>query len=538
MNLQQILKNDCFKPAKVVSHHKYLDREVSSVMILEATDIEKWGRKHQLILTSYYALIDLHDDDLLSFFKKLVSLEISGLVLKVDRLVKEAPTQLIEFCNTFDIPLIEIPETVKYETIILAVLQPIINENSQILNSYYNARKTINQLSFKEFSIDELLNSIRQLIKSDIQFENESKSFFYSTFVKELPYKVIHEITLPKIKFVDNQYFERVIEYSDGTTQTIVSVNIPDLLDNKYVFSVFISFDQLNENDIMMIENATELLLTELLKIYAIKKNQSMRKNNQMHDLLLARYYSEEERNSILSILEIDKFAYYQGIMVSIYGENRNNANPIRSPLDPAINYIRLKYKHVAYFQKNFDIVFLVNLENPEARIKKEDLVELLEICYSNNPSIYCHIGLSACKESALDSINDNLLNLKKFMHIVHQKSTILDYEQLGFFKLFYKIENIDELFDYVPKHLFDLVKENVDYAHTFLCFLANNHNYVKTAEQLFIHPKTVRYRIDKVVERLGVSLNDSDTLLSLQVALKICEYAGFMPTNASQTKN
>ena len=538
MQLQQILKNDCFKDAKIVSNHQLLDREVSSVMILEATDIEKWGSNHQLILTSYYALIDLKEEDLLSFFKKMSSLNISGLILKVHRLVKEVPTLLIKYCNAFDIPLIEIPETVKYETIILAVLQPIINENSKILNSYYNARKTINQLSLKELSIKELLKSFRLLLKSDVQFENESHSIFYTTNDTQLPYQVIKEIPQPKVKFVDNQYYERIIEFSDQTTQSIVSVDIPDLLDQQYVFSIFQSFDQLTDTEIMLIENAVELLLTELLKIYAIKKNQSMRKNNQMHDLLLARYYSEEERDSILSILDIDKYPFYQGIMVSIYGDDLTLDNPIRSPLDPAIDFIKTKYKHLAYFQKNYDIVFLVNLQSQDYKIQKEDLHDLLDLYHANNPTLHCHVGISTLQESTLDSINDNLLNLKKFMKIVHQQSVVLEYDQLGFFKLFYKMESIEELFDYVPKQLLDLINEKPDYAFTFSSFLSNNQNYVKTADQLFIHPKTVRYRIDKVINRLSVSLDDSDTLLSLQVALKICDYAGLLSKTTSQVQN
>ena len=135
-----------------------------------------------------------------------------------------------------------------------------------------------------------------------------------------------------------------------------------------------------------------------------------------------------------------------------------------------------------------------------------------------------------------MDTINDNLLNLKKFMKIFHQRSLVLEYDQLGFFKLFHQIESSDGLFDYVPKQLLNLVSDKPEYALTFSCFLANNHNYVKTAEQLFVHPKTVRYRIDKVLERLNISLDDSDTLLSLQVALKICDYAGLLTNTASMT--
>jgi len=529
MQLQKILKNDCFLEAKVVSNHDQLDRDVSSVMILEATDIEKWGSKNQLILTSYYALIDLKEEELYSFFKKMSSLSISGLIIKLHRLVNEVPKTLIDYCNAFDIPLIEIPEEVKYETIILAVLQPIINENSTILNSYYQARKTISQLSFKELSFYDLLKTFKTLLKLDVQFESDSNSIFYTTKLDQKLYTIVSKKILPAMKFVDNQYYEQSIKYSDGQVDTIVSIDIPNILDQKYTFSVFSTYEQLSENDIMLIENVTEYLLTELLKIYAIKKNQSMRKNNQMHDLLLARYYSLEERDSILNVLGIDKYPFYQGVMVSLYGDNLPMDNPIRSALDPAIEFMKTNYPTLAYFQKNHDVVFLINFADETSKIQKDDFKELIDIYQRTYPSLICHVGISSVQDAKLEFINENLLNLKKFMMIVHQKSTIFEYDQLGFFKLFYNIENIDELFNYVPSDLLTLVEEKNEYANTLANFLANNQNYVKTAQQMFVHPKTVRYRIEKVMESLSLSLDDSDTLLSIQVALKICEFAGLI---------
>lgn len=532
MQLQKILKNDCFNHAKVVSNHDQLDREVSSVMILEATDIEKWGSKNQLILTSYYALDDLKEEELYAFFKKMSSLSISGLIIKLHRLVDEVPKTLIDYCNAFDIPLIAIPEDVKYETIILAVLQPIINENSTILNSYYQARKTISQLSFKELSFYELLKTFKTLLKLDVQFESDSNSIFYTTKTDQKAYTVVSKKILPAMKYVDNQYYEQIIQYEDDNMDTIISIDIPNILEQKYTFSVFSTYEQLSENDIMLIENVTEYLLTELLKIYAIKKNQSMRKNNQMHDLLLARYYSLEERDSILNVLGIDKFAYYQGVMISLYGDDLSIDNPIRSSLDPAIDFMKSKFQSMAYFQKNHDVVFLVNFDDKSSKIQREDLQQLIDTYQSTNKDIICQIGISSVQDAKLEFINENLLNLKKFMRIVHQKSCIFEYDQLGFFKLFYNIENVDELFDYVPSDLLALVKEKNEYALTLSQFLSNNQNYVKTAQQMFVHPKTVRYRIEKVVDILSISLEDSDTLLSLQVALKICEFAGLIQPN------
>lgn len=530
MLLKEILRDDCFKEARVVAAQASTDREVESVMILEAIDIEKWGSKNQLILTSYYALIGLDDKDLLAFFKKVQEINISGIILKMDRLVKEVPNSLVKYCEKFDVPLILIPQNTKYETIIQAVLQPIINENSRILNSYYNARKTVNQLSLKELSFSELLKSFKELLNVDCQFKNESGSIFYTTDKRQSPYTVISIKKIPSIKFADNQYYQKSIKFQDGHQATLVAVDIPDILDQKYTFSIFNSYNSLSEDDIMLIENAVDLLLTELLKLYAIKKNQSMRKNNQMHDLLLSRFYTIEERDTILNMLQLDRYPFYQGIMISLVGVDvQSSDNLIRSPLDPAIEFMKSRLKDIAYFQKNHDVVFLYNFKNKEDCIKKELIQPLIDNYSRTNPDLICHVGISTIQNATLESINDNLLNLKKFMRIVHAHSTIIEYDQMGFFKLFYNIESVDELLNYVPNNVLSFIKEKEEFAKTLAIFLSLNQNYVKTGERMFIHPKTVRYRIEKAVEQLGLDLDDENMLLSLQVALKICEYTGMI---------
>jgi len=43
-----------------------------------------------------------------------------------------------------------------------------------------------------------------------------------------------------------------------------------------------------------------------------------------------------------------------------------------------------------------------------------------------------------------------------------------------------------------------------------------------KTAEKLSIHPKTLRYRLDKAIEIGGFSLDDEDTRFKIQLAARI----------------
>ena len=530
MELSLILKDDCFKDASIISNHETLDQEVTSVMILEATDIENWGREGQLILTSYYALIDFSDAAMKAFFDKLKVIGIKGLVLKVDRLLSEAPKRLVDYCNEYDIPLIEIPKDVKYERIVLAVLQPIINENSKILNAYYDTRKIINRLSLRELSLSQLIKALKPLLGADVQFEDDRGKTFYSTLKRGRDYRVLTSERLELSEFVDNPYYEVRLKYPDGFETSAIRVEVPDVLDQKYSFFVFKEAERLNDRDYMFIENATDLLLTELLKVYAIKKSRSMRKNDLINDLLLGRYQSDEEMQSILSLLDIDHHDYYQGVIVSVYGEGLDDDNPIRTPVDPAIDFIQSRYKNVAFLQKNYDVIFLFNLKDPPRRLTDELLQGMLRrynaIDYSH---LTCHVGISSVYEKQVDGINNTLLSMKQFMRAVHERSHVLEYDRLGFFKMFSHVRNYEDLYAYVPKNVMSLAKDRPEYALTFLKFLNNNQHFVKTAEAMFIHPKTVRYRIEKMAERLGVRLEDTDTMLSIQVGLKICEYTGLL---------
>ena len=53
MTLNQLLKqNQSFYGASVIAGEYDLDREVKSVMVLEAADIENWGKPGQLLCTA------------------------------------------------------------------------------------------------------------------------------------------------------------------------------------------------------------------------------------------------------------------------------------------------------------------------------------------------------------------------------------------------------------------------------------------------------------------------------------------------------
>ncbi len=53
MKLKELVELPLFEKSKVLTGSIGLTNSVGSVMVLEAMDIEKWSKAHQLILTSF-----------------------------------------------------------------------------------------------------------------------------------------------------------------------------------------------------------------------------------------------------------------------------------------------------------------------------------------------------------------------------------------------------------------------------------------------------------------------------------------------------
>ena len=88
---------------------------------------------------------------------------------------------------------------------------------------------------------------------------------------------------------------------------------------------------------------------------------------------------------------------------------------------------------------------------------------------------------------------------------------------------------DIDELEDFMMQRLGELIsydkENNSDYIDTLETYLDFGCNIGETAEYLYMHRNTIRYRIIRVEEILGIDLNSAGTRFNLRFAFKIRKY-------------
>ncbi len=70
-------------------------------------------------------------------------------------------------------------------------------------------------------------------------------------------------------------------------------------------------------------------------------------------------------------------------------------------------------------------------------------------------------------------------------------------------------------------------VENNINLIDTLECYINHNCCIQSAARELFIHPNSLRYRLEKAGKISGLDLTDNDTKLELQLAIKLYRYQG-----------
>ncbi|MEG2353323.1 MAG: PucR family transcriptional regulator ligand-binding domain-containing protein [Clostridium sp.] len=108
-------------------------------------------------------------------------------------------------------------------------------------------------------------------------------------------------------------------------------------------------------------------------------------------------------------------------------------------------------------------------------------------------------------------------------------KDKVINYSNLGIYRLLFEITNIDEIKRYHNDVLGPIINydmaNNSNLLETLKKYLFNNCNLVKTSESMFIHRNTLIYRLNKIKTVLIKDLDDPYVRLDLLNSIVISNY-------------
>jgi DNA-binding PucR family transcriptional regulator len=171
----------------------------------------------------------------------------------------------------------------------------------------------------------------------------------------------------------------------------------------------------------------------------------------------------------------------------------------------------------------------MIALVLPAAAVAARGLAEaILEGLEAANPDLTFSGGVSASVplSASLDQAYLQAQHALSAIPVLATARRVVAFDELGVLQFLLAPADRGQLVSFARKVLggaTDYDRDHrADLVRTVEVYLASDCNLQRTAEQLFIHPKTVRYRLDRVEELAGICLASQQDRFDAQLALTI----------------
>lgn len=550
ISVENLLNLDILKGSKVLAGMSGTAKRITKVNVMEVPDIIEWVSDGEFLITTAYSIKD-NISALLDIIPKLKEKGVVGLGIKVGRYVSELPLYIIELADKLDFPIIELPFCVSHTDLISVILTEVINNQMNMLINIEEFNREIMDIMMRGGGLKEIGKKLYDNIGNSLAIY-ESMQDSTEIFCEDITHiSIIEKIIYNYISSKNSTFHEDGgkkydLNQDNFNGKYIERRTIPIVIDNVDYGFIFIWLDDrvLSPIDNMLIESYVHIIALEFVKrlsLYNMESNYkleffdnllSSNKNNQANALEKAKNFNFNKELKYALIIISLKDMYKQ------IKQAENNMNLIQDSISSLMFIINRKIKHqnanIIYVDKSDRILILFGSENSksdtiiknEVKCFCEDILKETQKRFHKNQLIMgigrAYKGVSELYKSHEQAklIVENL-SLAKIGNIIHYDDLgiyrILSYDGLQNELMEFCIDNIKPLIDYDKDNKTEFIK-------TLKIYFECNGNMKKISEKMYMHYNTIIYRLQKIREITGVNIDDSDSRLNLEIALKAIE--------------
>lgn len=470
------------------------DNVVNWAHVCELKDPTEWYGDGHLIMTTGIG-IPKSKKEQENYIVRLSQANLSGIAIGKNMQAPADISALINKAESLDFPVLITDYGIPFSSISHLVVESDKREELQqqnaLKNIFISARMAIEGLN-----LNELLLRLSKDIDAEIMLytAGDDDYFIYPQTIK-IPDELKN--TLSKKPFDFSEYSPSIKKYN---------------FNNKLYYAVAVP---VQKQTILFVSNADYYLLRyslihNLVSVVSIaiehqysKAERHLRLGSQFLDDIIQSRMSPYEINNYLNNLDI---------------ELKNAVIAISKPeklklIDWQLQFIRKKIKVIAR-QQGEDLILLLDSK----AIEEVQKILCERIGVSNIIEDYSRLH-EAHREARL-------------AHIHTKNKPLVLYEQI-YDKVPWVPETLDDAAQVFQRVLGDLYdyddKQNIPLLYSLKIFLENNRSWTLASKALHVHRTTLIYRMNKVESITGRSLNNTEDITVLWLAIKAGEIAGLI---------
>ncbi|HAP4822881.1 TPA: PucR family transcriptional regulator [Enterococcus faecalis] len=537
--LAEVLALPRFSDLQLLSSHSNLTQPLESVEITETPDVADFIPKNVMILTT--AMIYKDDQEKLKpFIDSLKQAECTALGIKVGRFLDEISPEIVAYASAVDLPLIKIPSTQPLGGLLHEIVGYLRDSKTEQMSVAFDIQKRFSTLLMQDVDATRFIAEFAKILNAPIillspwQQVIAHSNYFYGNqksaefFIEQLSKDHFQQLAQEK----------KIFRFQDERQENIQVAGFPIRVNDYFPYYLLVLSPEQIPYPIseFAIDQAILVLTFMLFKNQKIAESFEHLKTDFLDRLLDTHQEALSKHQNWLELWKNYRLInsdYYQ--LAIVYGVTKpENETHIRYQQaegqlifqwlkeqlpeilpDVALFKLKNQNKSILIFQskKNDHLMILQNLAERLQQALPITIRFALGNAYENLEDLpNSYIEASSTLEASLHAQKPATVQL------FHPKGLAGLFEKIGTEDVEYFCQQqLKELAYPTEPTLQELRK-------TLKVFLDFNCEITKTANALYLHRNTIKYRMNQCEKLLDTSIQEPETILLLRVALELSE--------------
>ena len=540
--VRKLLESEQFPKMKLLCGEKGLDLEVKGIRIIEIEDMERYLTGGEILITSFQVYLSCSDREVEQHFEDLVKSDISGFIVKKRK--EYDPTgrrlSLLEkHCKKYEIPLVEISEDSYYWGIIRYVIMQVFDKDTARLKYFKITHDNFNTFILNNNgscnTASDIIKFLSVMIENPVVLYYGNLNCMVSTNSDNSKLILSDEIQPYKPNIITK--FQYMKQMKGSCVQYVVKFAI--LNEMEIYITITEENRELTELDYMAIENAIINLQYGFLSEFAQDEVKKKYQRDLIHNILNGLLSSKEmtEAAAQLGMKESDTYR-----VVDFHTITKNVQRKYTKEQLHEVGVIVGELMYLlpdALIYRNMDQIVMIqqvdsNQTELEYQKEMEEIEEVIQrsILYRKKDTDFqIGIGKSVEGYQRLKESYYEASQAIKYIEIIRlvtgdKNKSVVHYSNLGFFQIFGKVDDMTELERCIPETLKKLYlyddEHKGELITTLQMYLRNNQSIKKTAGAMFVHYRTISYRLEKIKQISGINFDNANEVLAVSNGLII----------------
>jgi len=515
------------KEAVLLGGEAGMDRPISRINVMEVPDVVDWVRPGELLMTTGYPF--KHDPEVLvTLIAQLASKGVVALGVKTKRFFDEVPKTAIETAERLGFPLIELPPSTTFSDIVREVMERVLVSESKDLSILQGRVQRLSHVLLHGDGLHAYLNHLQTMIRNPIVLLDPHNRIAASSEAEPLIEGVGEE---EWARYRTEQTLEtNVLQIGERSVRVHVSA-VPDGQIRSYLMLILEYSSDYGTVDTLTINWAGRLLGFEIGNLLARKNIETKYFDQFLQDWLAGRIVSVDDlklRAEACGWPLEDEAGYAAGIVA--FREKKPSVKELLE-LAKKLNWECDSRKAGAKWTVlEGELVALFTRPAGSSPAKEGDhdpsrIWAYLQPAFQDKPVALC-LGRETGKQADVGGSYREAKRTSDIRKTCALEEDILRYGELGVYLLLYRLQGTEELEEYRRMYLrplleLDRKQQGGSLLNTLRHYFDCNCNAKETAERMFVHYNTINYRLERIKSELGLRLDDPETKLLLQLAIK-----------------